>query len=192
MTNKEKFIVLVSNEEIKKSDAIILLEGDGLNRISHAISLYKNDYAKKIIFSGNVINYKNGSYPFSDIYPILLTNGVNEKDIYHENTSKNTHEQAVEIIKLAKNNNWTKLIIVASHYHQFRSYLTFLKIVLEFYPILQIINSPERNLKWFEVNEWGKRHDLLEMEFNKIQEYENHVASFDEAIEYQKWKELQA
>lgn len=191
MTSIEKFIILISNEVIKKSDAIILLEGDGLSRVNHSVSLYKKKIANRIVFSGNLIDHENGSYPFSYVHPILIANGVNSLDIYHENISKNTHEQAVEIVKLAKNNSWSKIIIVASHYHQYRAYLTFLKIVLNTYPELQIFNSPERNLNWFENNDWGSRFDLLKIEFEKIQQYNLHLASFDEAIEYQKWKELQ-
>ena len=33
LTDKEKFISILSNSIIKKSDAIILLEGDGIYRV---------------------------------------------------------------------------------------------------------------------------------------------------------------
>jgi uncharacterized SAM-binding protein YcdF (DUF218 family) len=191
MNSLDKFIILISNETIKKSNAIILLEGDGINRVNHAIWLYKNKYANKIVFSGNIINYEYGSYPISDIQPLLLKSGVKKEDILHENTSKNTHEQALEVVNIAKNNSWNKIILVASHYHQYRAYLTFLKVILETYPSLIMFNSPVRNLNWFEDLIWGKRFELLELEFKKIKEYKNHVASFEKAVNYHKWKETQ-
>lgn len=191
MNSIDKFIILISNETIKKSNAIILLEGDGINRVNHAIWLYKNNYANKIVFSGNVTNYENGSFPISDIQPLLLKSGVKKEDIFHENISKNTHEQAVEIVNIAKNSKWDKIILVASHYHQYRAYLTFLKVILESYPSLIMFNSPVRNLNWFEDLIWGKRFELLELEFKKIEEYKTHIASFEKAIKYHKWKEMQ-
>ncbi len=191
MTDKEKFIVLVDNDRLKKSDAIILLEGDGLNRIETAIKLYKDEWASVIVYSGGIVNLEYGSYPFSYAQPILLDAGISMKDILHETQSLNTHEQAVAIVKLAKQNNWSRLILVASNFHQYRAYLTFLKTAFEIYPELEIINSGARDLLWFEKNEWGMRYELLESEFQKIEIYSNHVASFEQAIEYQKWKEKQ-
>lgn len=191
MNSIDKFIVLISNEPIKKSNAIVLLEGDGINRVNHAVWLYKKRFAEKIVFSGNIKDYEYGSYPISDIRPILLKKGIKEEDIIHEDISQNTHQQAVEVVKIAKMNNWDKIILVASHYHQYRAYLTFLKVILDVYPRLNMFNSPERNLNWFEELNWGNRFDLLELEFQKIKQYQNHMASFDEAIDYQKWKETQ-
>lgn len=41
MTEREKAIAFIDNDIIKPSDAIILLEGDGLNRYPKAVELYK-------------------------------------------------------------------------------------------------------------------------------------------------------
>ena len=54
MTSREKFIAIVDNDNIQKSDAIILLEGDGFNRYRKAVELYKEGYAEKIVFSGGI------------------------------------------------------------------------------------------------------------------------------------------
>ena len=40
LTSREKFIALTDNDSIQKSDAIILLEGDGFNRYKKAVDLY--------------------------------------------------------------------------------------------------------------------------------------------------------
>ena len=45
MTECEKFISVVDNDILKPSDAIILLEGDGLNRYQKAVELYKQNIA---------------------------------------------------------------------------------------------------------------------------------------------------
>lgn len=193
MTNKEKFIVLVDNDCIKVSDAIILLEGDGLNRYQHAIDLFNQGVSGFVVFSGGIINYKYGSFPYEDVLPHILKTGFPADKLIHEDRSLNTREQAVEIVKLAKTNNWKRLILVASNEHQYRAYLTFLKEVLASDVPLILYNSPVRTLKWFEETGWGLRFNRLESEFEKINTYTalGHLATFEEAISYQKWKEEQ-
>jgi uncharacterized SAM-binding protein YcdF (DUF218 family) len=194
MTNKEKFIVLVDNDCTKVSDAIILLEGDGLNRYQHAIDLFNQGAAGFVVFSGGITNYEYGSFPCKDVLPHILKTGFPVEKLIHEDRSLNTREQAVEIVKLAKTNNWKRLILVASNEHQYRAYLTFLKEVLVSDEPLILYNSPVRTLKWFEETGWGQRFNRLESEFEKIDTYTalGHLATFEEAISYQKWKEEQA
>ena len=193
MYQLENVIAIVDNDCIQQSDAIILLEGDGLNRFRKAVDLYKEGFANKIIFSGGITDYKYGSYPFADILPHILESGVPEIDIIHENKSNNTREQAVEVIEIAVEKGWEKLILVATHEHQYRAYLTFLKEVLNRKLELLLFNVPVRNLKWFEPNPWGRRIDRLNQELIRIREYyeKGHLASEIEVINYQEWKETQ-
>jgi len=193
LTLREKFIILVNNDRINKSDAIVFLEGDGYNRLDKVVQLYNAGYASKIVFSGGITDYSYGSFPFMDIYQKLIDLGIPDSVIIHESKSLNTREQAIEVLKLAQDQNWNRLILVASHYHQYRAYLTFLKIILDSKLNIALYNAPCRDLNWFEENEWGRRIELLEDEFIKIKEYSllSHLATFNEAIKYQKWKEQQ-
>ena len=193
MTEREKLIALVDNDGLKKSDAIILLEGDGLNRFEKAVSLYKQGWAPRIIFSGGIVDYEYGSYPFVDVLPHILLQGVLEQDIIHEDKSLNTREQAVEVVKLACQRGWKRLILVATHEHQYRAYLTFLREVIDTKSNIILYNSPVRNLSWFSENPWGRRFDRLEHEFERIEKYSEsgHLATCKEAIAYQQWKEEQ-
>lgn len=193
MTAREKVIALVDNDGLKESDAIVLLEGDGLNRYEKAVNLYKQGWAPKIIFSGGIIDYEYGSFPYIDVLPHILTQGVPEVDIIHEDKSLNTREQAIEVVKIACQNGWKRLILVATHEHQYRAYLTFLREVIDAQSDIVLYNAPVRNLPWFTENPWGKRFDRLEQEFKRIDKYSQsgHLATFEEAINYQKWKEEQ-
>lgn len=193
LTEREKLIALVDNDCIKISDAIIILEGDGLNRIPKAVELFNKGLAKKCVFSGGIINLEYGSFPFSMALPKLLSYGIPGEAIIHEGSSQNTRDQAIEIIKLAKQNRWNKLILVASHYHQYRAYLTFLKEIEDTNSDIVLYNAPAKDLKWFEETSWGRRFDLLESEFERIDKYSSlsHLTSIKNAIEYQKWKEQQ-
>lgn len=194
MTDKEKCIAIIDNDCIQKSDAIVLLEGDGLHRYKKAVSLYNEGLADKIIFSGGITDYEYGSFPFSDVLPHILAIGVPKEDIIHESKSLNTKEQATEVLIIAQINNWKKLILVASHEHQYRAYLTFLRQVIDIDNNIILFNSPARNLGWFNDSGWGIRYERLEIEFERIDKYTNlgHLATCKEVIEYQRWKEQQA
>lgn len=193
ITEREKIIALIDNDTLCVSDAIVLLEGDGLNRYQKAVDLYNGKWAHKIVFSGGITDYEYGSFPYTDILPHILDTGVPHDDIIHENHSLNTREQAVEVIKLALEKGWRKLILVATHEHQYRAYLTFLREVLDKYSALLLYNAPVRNLKWFTENPWGKRFDRLQQEFERIEKYSHmgHLATTEEVIDYQIWKEQQ-
>ena len=123
--------------------------------------------------------------------PAFLKAGISRDAIIMEDISLNTREQAVKVTGIISQNSWRRVILVASHYHQYRAYLTFLKVILENELKIDIINAPANYLNWFEDMGWGRRYDLLQDEFGKIEKYGKmgHIASFEQAIEYQKWKE---
>ena len=191
ITDREQIMAIVDNDCLTKSDAAILLEGDGYFRFEKAVELYKKQVVSKIVFSGNVVDKDYGSFPFDDVKPYILKGGVSEDDLIHEDKSKNTRQQAVEIVNMAIRNGWSKLALVASHEHQYRAYLTFLRQVIDTKSGLILYNAPVRNLNWFIDSGWGMRFDRLIAEFDRIEKYDEmgHLASRDEVIQYQKWKE---
>lgn len=191
ISDREKILAIVDNDCLTPSDAIILLEGDGFFRFQKAVDLYKRGMAKKIVFSGNIIDKDYGSFPFEEIKPFILESGVPEEDLIHEDVSQHTRQQAIEVVKMAMANGWKKLALVASHEHQYRAYLTFLREVLDTKSGLILYNAPVRNLNWFVDSGWGIRFERLSAEFDRIERYSamGHLANADEVIEYQKWKE---
>ncbi len=191
ITDREKIMAIVDNDCLVKSDAAILLEGDGFFRFQKAVELYEKGLASKVVFSGNIIDKHYGSFPFDEIKPYLLREGVPESIIIHEDKSTNTREQAIEVVKMAVERDWKKIALIASHEHQYRAYLTFLREVLDTGSKLIVYNAPVRNLNWFVDSGWGMRFDRLLAEFERIEKYaaKGHLANADEVIEYQKWKE---
>lgn len=193
ISDREKLLHLIFTERVVKSDAIVLLEGDGYARVQTAIDLYHDGYAPRIIFSGGITNYSYGSYPFSDVLPLLKEGGVPESAVIHESKSQHTKQQAIEVVKLALKHNWHRLILVATPHHQLRAYLTFLKQIGDKKQDLLLVNFSARNVEWYSENEWGKRFDLLNQEFERIEMYTQNgdLATIEEALKYQKWKEKQ-
>ena len=191
ITDREIIMAIVDNDCLTKSDVAILLEGDGFFRYKKAVELYNTGVVSKIVFSGNIIDKEYGSYPFEEVQPYILKYGVPEENLIHEDKSLHTRQQAIEIVKMAINNGWKKLVLVASHEHQYRAYLTFLREVIDTKSELIIYNAPARNLNWFVDSGWGTRYERLAAEFDRIEKYSEmgHLANAKEVIEYQRWKE---
>lgn len=191
ITDREIIMAIIDNDCLTKSAAAILLEGDGFFRFQKAVDLYNKGTVSKIVFSGNIIDKSYGSFPFEEIKPFIVKGGVPEKDLIHEDKSLNTRQQAVEIVKMAIKNEWKKLALVASHEHQYRAYLTFLREVLDTKSGIILYNAPARNLNWFIDDGWGTRFERLSVEFERMEKYSamGHLANMQEVIEYQKWKE---
>ncbi|MDP2365893.1 MAG: YdcF family protein [Ignavibacteria bacterium] len=193
LTMREKFIAIVDNDRLKKSDAIVLLEGDGLYRVQKSVELLNNNWADKIVFSGGIDDLEYGSYPLSYVLLEFKKYRINKTSLILDENSMNTLQQAINIVEMANEFKWKRIILVASHYHQYRAYLTFLNQVFLKKMNLELINAPADNLLWFEELEWGMRFNLLDSEFDRIHKYLSfgHLATYKQAIEYQKWKEQQ-
>lgn len=191
MTEKEKFIILASNDFLKKADVIVLLEGDGYCRVKKTVQLYKNKWAKKVVISGGMDEIKKGKFPAVLLRAEVLKGGVPAKDIILETKSKNTWEQAVEVVGLAKKKKWKRIILVVSHFHQYRAFLTFLKAIKRSGLKIEITNAPVRDLAWFARTFQGKRIDLLAEELKKIAFYsqKGHCATYKDALTYFKKNE---
>lgn len=191
ISDRERIMAIVDNDCFTKSDVAILLEGDGYFRFQKAVDLYKQGAVSKIVFSGNVVDKDYGSFPFEEVLPYMLEAGVLHKDILHENKSLHTRQQAVEIVKMAMENGWRKLALVASPEHQYRAYLTFLREVLDTKSEIILYNTPVRDLKWFKNSGWGTRFERLSAEFDRIEKYSvmGHLANVKEVVEYQRLKE---
>ncbi|MBP5484225.1 MAG: YdcF family protein, partial [Bacteroidales bacterium] len=108
-----------------------------------------------------------------------------------EDKSLHTRQQAIEVVKMAMERGWKKLALVASHEHQYRAYLSFLREVLDSGSGIILYNAPVRNLNWFVDSGWGYRFDRLKAEFERIEKYSamGHLATAEEVIAYQRWKE---
>lgn len=187
---------LVYSEKATASDAVVILEGDGFERLQTAASLILNNISTNLVFSGGINKPEVGSFPFEMCKEHLFALiGSANCTIHLEIRSMHTREQAVNVIEMAKKFSWKSLVLVASQYHQIRAFLTFLKVLDEegLSEIIIIKNQPVIGQTWFEQMPWGNRFQLLKEEYNRISEYtkKGHISTIQRSIEYYKWKELQ-
>jgi uncharacterized SAM-binding protein YcdF (DUF218 family) len=101
----------------------------GADRATHTLQLYKVGIIRKILISGGSGRLNgSGVKEADDLAEFMRLAGVPDEDIVIENTSKNTHESAVEVDAILKKMDGPKeLLLITSGYHMRRSLACFRK-----------------------------------------------------------------
>ena len=164
---------MVPRNAIKKSNAIVVLTGNGWDRTDFGIELFKNGWAPNMIMVGST-----GSRPSWEMAIRAEAFGIPKEKIIIACKSSDTKQNAREVLELAKQNNWTRIILVTSPHHQLRAHLTFQKTKEEQNGNLEIINYPPENFSWFDLVESSRdrnkkylRLGLLAAELYRIVKY---------------------
>jgi uncharacterized SAM-binding protein YcdF (DUF218 family) len=109
------------------ADAIVGISGgDTVSRTREAITLYKNGWGKKLVFSGAAKD-KSGPSNAKVMRREALDAGVKDSDILIEEYGQTTKENAVKTETIFESNNIKSVIVVTSAYHQRRAGLEFRK-----------------------------------------------------------------
>lgn len=106
-------------------DAIVAVSGGNTSlRAAEAIKLYKNGWAKYLMFSGAAQDADSPSN--ATVMKVqALDAGVPASAIIVENASRNTRQNAENTSKLFVDRNIKRVIVVTSPYHQRRAGLEF-------------------------------------------------------------------
>lgn len=134
--------------EPQKVDAIVVFAGgvgesgkvgQGYEeRVQCAVGLYKEGYAKNIIFSSGYM------YVFKEpliMKALALSLGVPESAIILEDKAGNTYENVKFTKEILNKNNWNEILLVSSPYHMLRASMVFNKIAKN----LKVIYVPITN-----------------------------------------------
>jgi uncharacterized SAM-binding protein YcdF (DUF218 family) len=112
------------------ADAIVILGAgtrrDGTpsysytRRIRHALKLYAQGYAPRLICTGGYTQ----QHPVSEgaaCAAMLRAHGVPERAIFYESRSRNTEENALYTHQIMAANGWQHVLLVSDSYHLFRA-----------------------------------------------------------------------
>ena len=192
-SNFQKLYNLLLKDKPEKSDAVIWLQGDRYDRAKKVLEIYRSKLAKLVVISGNNIligpstRVRENNIGLSDMKNYLIENGVSQNDIIINDGVTNTKEQAIQIIKLAKQINWRKIILVTSAYHQPRTFLSFVKATHLFSYNGKIINQGVKisDDKIISGRPVGIGF-LMKEELNKIKVYQlkGDIASYVDGFDY--------
>lgn len=109
------------------ADAIVAISGgDTQARAREAITLYKNGWAPKLVFSGAAQD-KSGPSNAQAMSDIARDAGVPNDDIITEDEGETTRQNAENTLGIFRDNDISTVILVTSGYHQRRASLEFNK-----------------------------------------------------------------
>lgn len=109
----------------EKADAIVVVSGGDTNaRTDEGIKLYKNGWADTLVFSGAAKD-KTGLSNATAMRLRAVQEGVEDRAIYTEETSETTEENAANTQSIFEDQEFRKVILVTSGYHQRRASLEF-------------------------------------------------------------------
>ena len=140
---------LSPTDVLDKADAIVVVSGDS-GRMKHAVDLYKQGFAHKLILSGAVQEGFTSNALAMQLE--ASRSGIPNNAIILEERAANTYENALFTKELLKSQDIKSFILVSSPYHQRRVYETF-NYVLKAEGIL-IQNSPSIYSNWKIDNWW--------------------------------------
>lgn len=112
-------------QDCQSVDAVVAISGgDTTARTAQAISLYKNGWAKWLVFSGAAAD-KAGPSNAEAMKRQAIDEGVSSNSILIDETSETTKQNAANTAALMKEHDIHSVILVTSAYHQRRAGLEF-------------------------------------------------------------------
>lgn len=192
MTSQAAFLAVLYSGPILHSDAIVVFSGDGRVRLETAVQALKQGAAHYVVVSGGVDNPPHSLHA-DEAARQLVSCGLSPERIVKDAESMNTRDQAVWLAKECQARGWKRVLLVASHYHLPRAFLSVVRALAEQgVEDVHVVPLPAY-APW-----WGRpegmsvsRFDLLDAEARKIGEYElrGHVATYAEGIAYlRRWE----
>lgn len=142
------FIVSVSlflpiADPLRKADVIVTVSGgDTQGRARHAIELYNEGYAPRMVFSGAAADPKSASNA-KVMMSIAAARGVPTNAISLDEYSRDTKENAIKSKEIL--GGASRVILVTSDYHQRRVNHEFQNALG---PEVELINSPAKDKNW--------------------------------------------
>jgi uncharacterized SAM-binding protein YcdF (DUF218 family) len=162
---------LVVNDEVKKSDIVVVLMGSVYDRILEAVDLYNEGYSDKIVLINSYIAAKDimvnrgikvyGDALLSKMAAIDL--GIPEEDVLIlEGNSRSTQDEALTIREYVRNNREIEsIILVTSKFHSGRAKKIFKKALSVLNREIDIYSSPSK-YDPSNVNQWWKDREDIE------------------------------
>ncbi|GAB3510842.1 YdcF family protein [Emticicia fontis] len=166
----------IINTTLKPAENIFL--SGSSDRIGQAIQLYKFGKIKKIIISGGEVPvlYKTTTREIDQIARYLIISGVPKDDIYLEDSSTNTHENAVNTARLLKKQFPNQsYILITSGFHLKRALACFEKVGVKVTPFGSNYLSFERQWTIFYFLPGGGAIGALQLVLKEIVGYMSYL-----------------
>jgi uncharacterized SAM-binding protein YcdF (DUF218 family) len=117
--------IIALNQTPQKSGAIVVISGGNTSkRVEKGIELFKNNYAPIIIFSGAAADPNSPSNAKAMKLQAIAA-GLPESAIILDESSRDTNENGINVVKIAKERKIESILLVTSNYHSRRANILF-------------------------------------------------------------------
>ena len=116
---------LIINDKLKKVDVIIVISGDKGERLQYAVNLFHRQYADYLLVSGCTHVEHVDSYTPAMRNQALSRGVPSENIIMDLGSNSGTGDQAINVIKIMKEEKFNSAILVTSNYHTKRTKMIF-------------------------------------------------------------------
>ncbi|GEN34184.1 YdcF family protein [Aneurinibacillus danicus] len=149
---------LVVKNQIKKADAIVVFGGgEKLERLNHAITLYQQGYAPKIVLSGGISKSPDSFNWAKSMKEYGMRKGVPAGVFIVDDRAESTYDNALHTIDIFRKEGFSTGILVTSPYHTKRSLWTLKQIEKESRVKLEWVLSPTTESSFYIQNWWKNK-----------------------------------
>ena len=149
---------LIISSDLQAANAIVVLSGGDESRMSEALRLYNENYAKMIVLTETGQNIEGYSQLHSfDMRIVLLSNGVPSGNILiTDRRVSSTRDEALAVKNLMINQQMKSAIIVTDPYHTRRAFNVFIEKFKD--TDIQLSIQPVHN-SWYNSRTWFLKLD---------------------------------
>lgn len=149
---------LIISSDLQAANAIVILSGGDEPRMSEALRLYNENYAKMIILTETGQNIEGYSQLHSfDMRIVLLSNGVPSGNIFiTDRLVSSTRDEALAVKNLMINQQMKSAIIVTDPYHTRRAFNIFKENFKD--TDIRLSIQPVHN-SWYNSRTWFLKFD---------------------------------
>jgi uncharacterized SAM-binding protein YcdF (DUF218 family) len=148
---------LIRTDAPAKSDVIVALAGDPRShREKHAAALHQQGWAKHVVVGGVQASWGIHTAEAAKRYVVSL--GVPESNVWMIRDTWNTRQEAKQLERLMRANQWRSAIVVTSAFHSRRATYTIERAAPDF--AFRSAPVPMAPPEWQPDGWWSRRVDL--------------------------------
>ena len=148
-------LLLSPRDNLQQADVIVAISGgDTEARTKQAITLYKQEWAPRLIFSGAALDPLSPSNA-AVMSRIASLEGVPPEDVELDERAINTSQNARQSKSIIEQRGYKKIILVTSAYHQRRAFFEFKHKLGDH---VEVLNYPAEDRNWHRLWWWVTPH----------------------------------
>lgn len=161
---------LIIQNKLSRADVIVAISGDGI-RYQYAVKLFKEGYAKYILFNYNEEDAFNvfgvRFNPEEEIKNFVMANSIPLDKVISDGRPTSTYEDILYAKENIIKNQFKTVIFVSSNYHMRRVYLTFEKVFKENDGVRALFAPVPKEMEGINPDTWWTMENDLVTVFNE-------------------------